>query len=110
MWAPPCVGPWRAKSDNGGATAQRVTKNSIKVVYAEASGSAEGQLMDCGDEKASDPSVPVTSPSPWTATKNAWREGKRLRGAIQPTFKGTGRSSTRIVVSSVAERARVRTI
>ena len=30
--APPCVKPWKDGADNGGATAQGVTKDTIKVV------------------------------------------------------------------------------
>jgi hypothetical protein len=42
-YAPPCVKPWNAGDDNGGATAQGVTKDSIKVVvlWAELTGALE---------------------------------------------------------------------
>jgi len=34
--APPCVKPWKSGADNGGATAQGVTKDAVKVVVTTA--------------------------------------------------------------------------
>ncbi len=43
-WSPPCVKSWSAGANNGGATAQGVSGNSIKVVYV---GNPEQQPSDC---------------------------------------------------------------
>jgi hypothetical protein len=47
--APPCVKPWSTGDDNGGATAQGVTKKTIKVVVTNAplpQGSTPGNIVN----------------------------------------------------------------
>ena len=46
--APPCVKPWKAGGDNGGATGQGVTKGSVKVVvtWAQPTAQTKGNVIN----------------------------------------------------------------